>query len=365
MKRYFVVYTIASLLWASMPVFSQPECDINVDYLQQGIEFTNIGLYSQAIDALSCAIDGELDNALAYFYRGGSYLFNSEYENALADYSRILLLTNSDDDLYSDALFMRGITYAFLDEHENVIDDLSRFLELNTDDEIPINLYATRGHAYRQLENFERALADYTQAITLDEEDANLYSNRGFIYYEMGEIVNAIADWDVAFQLDENLTDSYRTSAVQLIRNARYEPALAQINEAILLDSYFGEFRWENHLTRAVPNLKLGNYFDAVLDANLALSSPESLEYEPQILLVRADAYSNLALYDLALVDVNHYIEIDPNNPQAYSIRGYIYSQQGDYQSSIDDYHTYQELVGEITDPLIQQRMNEVEADNP
>lgn len=365
MRQYSFVYIIIIILWTSIPLSSQSECDLNVDYVQHGIEFTSIGLYPQAIDALSCAIDSEIDNSLAYFYRGGSYLLMNEYENALADYSSILLLTDSGDELYIDALFNRGITYGFLNDHENVINDLSRFLELTPDGEIPVNLYTTRGYAYRELGNFERALADYDQAIALDGTNSRFYANRGFIYYEIGEIANAIADWEIAINFEENLTDSYRTSAIQLTRNALYEPALAQINEAILLDSFFGEFRWENYLTRAVPNLRLGNYFDAILDANLALGSPEALGVEPQVLLVRADAYSNLEMYDPALIDVNNYIEIDPDNPQAYSIRAYIYSQQNDFEASLADYHTYQELVGEITDPLIQQRMNEVEANTP
>src|SRR5262249_19900274 len=51
-----------------------------------------------------------------------------------------------------------------------------------------------RGLSYAKKDDYDRAIADYTEAIRLDQESALSYSNRGSAYEKKGELNKALAD---------------------------------------------------------------------------------------------------------------------------------------------------------------------------
>ncbi|GHU52814.1 hypothetical protein FACS1894200_13340 [Spirochaetia bacterium] len=65
--------------------------------------------------------------------------------------------------------------------------------------------YNNRGIAYKNKGEYDRAIADYTQAITLDPNYAVAYAGRGIIYDDYkGDYQRAIADYTQALKLDPN-----------------------------------------------------------------------------------------------------------------------------------------------------------------
>ena len=56
--------------------------------------------------------------------------------------------------------------------------------------------YNTRGSAYYQKGEYERAAADFTEVIKLDPKDAFAHNFRGRSYVELGKYQLAIADFD-------------------------------------------------------------------------------------------------------------------------------------------------------------------------
>ena len=74
---------------------------------------------------------------------------------------------------------------------------------LNVDEAIRLhpgdaNAFASRGFAYVQQKDYERAIADLTEAIRLDPRNVAAYTNRGAAYMAKGESVPARADFDRA-----------------------------------------------------------------------------------------------------------------------------------------------------------------------
>src|SRR5689334_20148740 len=61
--------------------------------------------------------------------------------------------------------------------------------------------YLQRGDSYADRHEYDRAIADYTQAIHLQPEYAEAYNNRGYAYYWQGQYPNAITDYDRAIAL--------------------------------------------------------------------------------------------------------------------------------------------------------------------
>jgi tetratricopeptide (TPR) repeat protein len=68
--------------------------------------------------------------------------------------------------------------------------------------------YSNRGIAYANNGEYDRAIADFTQAIALKPDFALAYSNRGNAYANKGEYDRAIADYTQAIKLNPNVADA-------------------------------------------------------------------------------------------------------------------------------------------------------------
>ena len=119
--------------------------------------------------------------------------------------------------------------------------------------------YAWRGSAYRIKGDYDRAIADTTDAIQLDPKLVHAYVNRGFAYNRKGYYDRAIAAYTEAIRLDPKDADPLfgRGRAHEL--NGNFANALADFQSALTLepnDTYVGEAirRMEHKLAaRAKP----------------------------------------------------------------------------------------------------------------
>jgi len=70
-----------------------------------------------------------------------------------------------------------------------------------------------RGVAYDQLDQFDKAIADFSKAIELDSKYALAWYNRGMAYLDLGQKENAIADYSKAIELDSKLPAAHNNLA--------------------------------------------------------------------------------------------------------------------------------------------------------
>ncbi len=96
--------------------------------------------------------------------------------------------------------------------------------------------FTNRGLAYQRKGQWDRAIADYSEAIWLNPDDAQVFSNRGNAYYYKGQLDRAINDYDDAIRLNPYLAVAFSNRGNVYRKNGRFGRAIADYNEAIRLN---------------------------------------------------------------------------------------------------------------------------------
>lgn len=113
-----------------------------------------------------------------------------------------------------------------------------------------------------------------TCSASLDEENlspkdrAATYDNRGIMENSLGRLDQALASFAAAIATDDSLGDAYVNRGTVLIRQKKYEDALAEIDKGIGLGMAFLHIGYYN---RAVAEELLGRYREAYYDYMHAL----------------------------------------------------------------------------------------------
>jgi tetratricopeptide (TPR) repeat protein len=82
--------------------------------------------------------------------------------------------------------------------------------------------YNNRGVVFRELEDYERAIADFSHALTIRPDYDLAYLNRGRAYVDAGQTELAIADFRQVLQITEK--SSRREDAEEGLRALGVEP---------------------------------------------------------------------------------------------------------------------------------------------
>ncbi len=102
--------------------------------------------------------------------------------------------------------------------------------------------YAARGREYQAKGDYDRAIADFTDAIRLDPKNSMAYFGRGDSYEGNGDYDRAIADLDEAIRLDPKNFRAYLIRGyIYRYRKEDYDRAITDLNAAIALDPKSGD----------------------------------------------------------------------------------------------------------------------------
>ena len=124
-----------------------------------------------------------------------------------------------------------------------------------------------RGNAYAATADFNRAIADYDQAIRLNPTMATAFDNRGRAYSEQNQIERAVADFDEAIRLNPNSAVALHNRCWARVVIGHLTDALSDCNESLRLNP-------NNAVTlgtRGFVYLKAGVFDKAIGDYDAAL----------------------------------------------------------------------------------------------
>ncbi len=159
----------------------------------------------------------------------------------------------------------------------------------------------------------ENSIEGLTQAISNDTANADLYHRRARLQYQNTNLNRAINDIGEAIRLEPD--------------KDRHLILLSEIYEAM------NKFKDAKGVLTRVANRNQKN-----LEANLKLSRLEL-------------AYKN---YQQAIIRANRALDIDPENAEAFYLKGYIYQEQGDTVKAIDHYMRSVDKNPQFQDPYLQ-----------
>ena len=229
----------------------------------------------------------------------------------------------------AEAYLSRGNVCLDKREYDKAIADFNEALRL---DPRNARAYCGRGWAWNQKKEYDKAIADFNESLQLNPRFAMAYNNRGIAWKCKCEYDNAIGDYNEALRLDPKFAMAYNNRGIAWRLKAEYGKAIADFGEAVRIDprnagAYCGR-GWTWYLKK--------EYDKAIADYN------ESLRLDPRFALAydnRGNACLDKGEYDNAIADFSEALRLDPMNAGSYCGRGWAWNRKKEYDKAIADFN--------------------------
>jgi tetratricopeptide (TPR) repeat protein len=185
--RWFILLAAVALLLSacgSPQPTTLPALEDAEAYVEEGKALSEEGLYLEAIDHFSAALDMGADDAEVYFLRGRAH-----YDYAL----RVVV-----EETGQGPESVPFLPDEAAEHMERAVADYTSAIELNPQ---YAKAYNNRGNAHASLGDEEQAIGDYSSALELDATLSHAHFNRGLLLSRMGEYEKAIADLEMYLEL--------------------------------------------------------------------------------------------------------------------------------------------------------------------
>ncbi|MFH1285101.1 MAG: tetratricopeptide repeat protein, partial [Candidatus Micrarchaeota archaeon] len=199
------------------------------------------------------------------------------------------------------------------------------------ENEIQSVTYVTRGGAYSDKCNYDKAISDYGEAIRLNPKHTKVYYDRGIAYFQKGDYDKALSDFTTAICLNPKDANAFNNRGGIHILKGDYDKALSDCTEALRLTPNDADVYYNLGLAYK----KKGDYDQAIVNFTEALrfnSKCTDAYYN------RGKVYDNKGDYHKAISDYNQVLLINPRYENIFNNRGNTYFKKGDYDQAISDF---------------------------
>ncbi len=312
-KYYLLPFIIAALSFVvfTYKLVTAGTGDYSFNKLKYHIEN---GHYAEAVSYANQVIKYDRRNSIAFIYRGISHNNLESYKDAISDFENAMALENKGSNLYLKALNNRAVTYIRTKKYTSALEDLNEATQLQFSYATLVN----RSFVYNELSMYDQALDDSNSVVAETEPNINLISlnalvNRGRAHHGMGENQKAINNFNIVIQETKNITKSQNSSSMQSF-------LLLQVSAL----SY-----------RAEAYSVLENYDLAIRDCESSIQITENLlNFHRKLemsLLYKSCGVAQMyqGNYEQAIMYYSLSIKEDSENAEALEHRGIIYSNLG------------------------------------
>jgi tetratricopeptide (TPR) repeat protein len=204
-------------------------------YNNRGKAFAEKGDLEKAMADYDKSIALDASNALALSNRGYARTLKGEFDGAIADFDRAIAVSPKMAESYNGrgaAYYTRYFQSRSAQDLNKAIDDYSQAINLGP----AAMIYANRGYALTDKEEYDRAIADFDKALTLNPKLATAYNGRGLVNYSKAQFAQAIVDYDKAIAFDANSAEFYGNRALSRLALRLDEAAAKDLKKCYELD---------------------------------------------------------------------------------------------------------------------------------
>jgi tetratricopeptide (TPR) repeat protein len=179
-------------------------------------------------------------------------------------------------------------------------------------------ILVARGTVYATSGDFEKAMADFDEAISLTPKSAEAYGSRGWAYARYGDFDNAIDDLSTAVRFDPCNAAAYCVRGWAEENKGDSMSAITDFTEAIRLNS---QYATDAYCQRGWIYSERGRLDKAIADYT------EAIRLAPKCAasyVHRGSLYLRKGNVDKALADVRTAMTLDPKNEEARNLRDAI-----------------------------------------
>jgi tetratricopeptide (TPR) repeat protein len=195
--------------------------------------------------------------------------------------------------------------------------------------------YQSRGRAWAERQEYDKALADFEAALKLDPNAPSAYANRGSLRIRLAQYGAAIADLSEAIRLDPHHVRTYVVRARAYSAIGDHDRAIADYDSAIRSDANNAPA----HNSRGLMWAAKGEHTKAIADFDAAIRlDPQAKMARYNVYYNRANAWYDLGDNDRAIADYGRAIELDRHYAPAFLERGNAWIRKGDLKKASADF---------------------------
>ena len=131
---------------------------------------------------------------------------------------------------------------------------------------------------YSRMEEYDKAISDFTRALEINPKDEAAYYNRGIAYVGKGQYYQAIADYSKAIEINPKLDKAYYHRGNAYVEKAEYDRAIRDYDKAIEINPRDAEAY--NNLAWLLATAKESKYHNGKKAVELALKCCELSDWK-------------------------------------------------------------------------------------
>lgn len=191
-------------------------------------------------------------------------------------------------------------------------------------------LFSNLGTIQRRQRQYDQAIESYTMALNIAPRTVPILMNRAALYLELGKDELARVDYSLALDLETDNQEALLMRAYIYKQKRDYKAARSDYERLLKLNP----LSYNGRLGLAVLEQKEGKYEEAlsVLNKMIADKADGATQITAPLYAVlyvaRAGVEKEMEHLDLALIDLEEAIQLDPSQSEAYLMRGQIYLSQ-------------------------------------
>ncbi len=189
--------------------------------------------------------------------------------------------------------------------------------------------YRERGDEAARARDYDRAIAEYSQAIGIDPDNAAVFNNRAYAYWSKGETDRVIEDYSAALRIEPDNVVALVNRAVAYNFKGDYGRGIVDLDKAIKLRPSDAR-AWNS---RCWGRALAGQLQEALADCN---ESMRLLPYEANTYDSRGMIYFKLGQFDRAIADYEAALRLDPKLAGSLYGRGVAKLKKGDKAGDAD-----------------------------